>query len=175
MNLQRTKLVFAVLVSAVVFAGCADFFSPVRDYLKEYTENAAIESMDINSTVLVDKDGYPSVRSGDHVALQFRLRNPRRYNLQATVHFADPEIDAISGPDYFFVLSADRQTMELVLLKSFLRDYDGSENALSGTVVLSDPGSGRSFTPFSFRLRSNTPPPRPSGLRIMQASDNYVV
>lgn len=175
MNLQRTKMVFAVLVSAVVFAGCADFFSPVRDYLKEYTENAAIESMDINAPVMMDVDGYPSIRSSDHVALRFRMRNPRRYNLQATVHFSDPDIDAISGSDYFFVLSADRQTMELVFLNTFLRIHDGAENNLSGMVVLSDPASGRSFAPYSFRLRSNTPPPRPSGLRIMQAAGKYVV
>lgn len=169
-----------VIVAAVFLCGCSDFNAPVKDYLDEYTNSAAIGSYSISVPTERDGDGIESIPSDGDVAVTFLLRNPRSYELVYGLVISDPLIPYTLGNDYTINQSSDRQSIRMVLLESFLKEHDGTGD-LSGEIALSLPPqyASRPLPSWPVSLRVNTPPSVPSGARVMAHSiggtDTYVL
>lgn len=153
-----------VFFAVLLFSACTDYYAPVRDFLDEYTNSAAIGSQSISVPTERDRDGIECVSSDTDVTLTFFLRNPRSYVI-------DPDFQEISAEiPHTVELSPDRQSITLTFTQADLQSFDNGA-PLSGTILLTEIPTGRAFPSWDFTLRCNTPPPRPEGARIMLDTD----
>ena len=159
-----SKKIFPAL-SLFFFSACnfENMFEPtyndgVKDYFKEYTENAAIEEHTLSPESYSDSSGHLCVPSsaGDLV-LDYYMRNPQKYILQPSVTFSALEetIDR-SGVE---IIQSETDHIVLTVPQSLLVDSDEGKN-ISPTISLLEPKSGRTFRQYSVDLYCNSKPPR---------------
>ena len=176
-SMTRNRCKFLAL-TALVFAlsSCSDYLSPVKGYLELYTEDAFIYGHEITTVFEVDGDGVDSVPSANPATLQFWLRNPNQYRVAASLRFDDAAVEASrTESNCSLTINYSRTGIFLDLSAELLLLHERGGN-LSGTIILAEEETGRSFPSYHFSLRSNTPPPVPVGSRIMvDSANNYVV
>ncbi len=174
--LCRRFLFLAVAAVLALLSSCSDFNSPVKDYLEEYSGNAAIGYQQFLVPVEKDADGIDSIASDADGVIRFLLRNPRSYVISTSVVMDSGE--TVTEPeDYIIRQSDDRQSLTLTFTESFLHTHERGGN-ISAQLNLLDLGYGRVFPSWHFNLRCNTPPPVPYGSRVMlepSPNDRYVL
>ena len=152
-------------LSAFFFSACnfENLFEPtyndgVKDYFKEYTENAAIEEHTLSLESYSDSKGHSCVPSSEgDLVLDYYMRNPQKYILQPSVTFSALEetIDR-SGVE---IIQSETDHIVLTVPQSLLVDSDEGKN-ISPTISLLEPKSGRTFRQYSVDLYCNSKPPR---------------
>lgn len=154
---------------------------PLKEFLKEYTETAAIEKLDLPKTDFpTDKDGFISVPSSDDILLTFSMRNPQLYLLNFSLGLEDSGsariADKYNGTAYSFKQSEDLLQVTLNFTQDYLYELECGGN-LSANVNLLEPNTGRSFEPYAYKLKVNTPPEPVRNLVVLQDSstNNYVL
>lgn len=173
--MKRALFRSLVLIATVSLAlSCSDHMAPVKEFLEEYTDAAAIGKMTILTEWRKDPSGAANVPSASSSRIRFLMRNPRNYEISTTLEFADPAVTA-NASEYSITFAEDRQSLELEFTPGFLERYEGGKN-ISATLNLSNAESEIPFAPYSFTLFSNTAPPAPAGARVMiSASSTNVV
>ncbi len=173
---RRILAVSAVAVA--LLSSCSDFNSPVKDYLEEYTNSAAIGYQQFLVPVEKDADGIDSIASDQPGVIRFLLRNPRSYVISTNI-VMDSGGSVNEGTDYLLTQATDLQSVTLTFTESFLRDHDRGGD-ISARLDLVDPSPyGRVFPSWHFNLRGNTPPPAPYASRVMlepeSEGDDYIL
>lgn len=164
------KILFIKICSLIfnfcfLFSACSLFNVPVKEYLKEYTEEAKIVSHEISVGTVLDKNGMPCVSSNQDCVITYTLRNPQQYDLRYGIDYpllTEDQKTAIG----VLIPVADRaitksgtSSFSLTYPIDFLTKCDCGEYDISPTITLTEPKSGRSFESYSFNLKSNSPPP----------------
>ena len=182
-NLSIRKLVhFSLFFLTFVFSACnLSYNSPLKEYLKDYTETAAIVKLDLpESGFPVDKEGYISIPSSDDFPLTFTMRNPQMYVLDFSLNLDDSGAAKIAEKfnetAYSFTQSDDLLYVTLNFTQDYLYELECGGN-LSAEVNLTEPRSNRNFEPYQYSLRVNTPPEPVRNLVVLQdySTNKYVL
>ncbi len=170
---SRALWSFPVLFAALLLSACPNFHAPVREYLEDWTNNAAIVRAEYPEAFPTDSSGVVSLPSGADREVRLILRNPQDYDLRPTISAVNGET-WYNGTDYSFTLSQDRRSLTLAFSEAFLqtRDPDGD---ISSSILLIDDGTGRSFDPYVLPLRCNSAPPPILGSCVMMNGNSQVV
>lgn len=155
---------FAFIFASLAFNSCQMFTdswnAPVKDYFKEYTENAAVVGVEFEKEYPVDSEGYISVPSYPDINVSLILRNPRKYVLDTSVEFNNRETSADYGLDEFPTVlqnSEDFSVINMTLTSAFLKNHEWGGD-VSSKISMVEQKSGRVFSPYNLALRCNTPP-----------------
>ncbi|MCQ2577983.1 MAG: hypothetical protein MJ176_05585 [Treponema sp.] len=186
------KTIFSKLISTFLFAtllsSCemlqGSFQKPVKEFFKEYTENAVIEVDEMPDTYKLDSNKLKAYASNKDLTLNFILRNPQNYALNFSYSFDNSLVAAKKqSGDVVFVQSEDKNSVTLTFSQRFLNEIDkeniGGKN-LSGKIQLYEPKTDRYFEPHHVSLTSNTVPPQILGAVVMlykpqNGSENYML
>ena len=155
---------FSILLLGLFFTSCDLFNVPVKEFLKEYTEEAQIVSHSISTTTALDKDGMACVPSNNDVVLTYTVRNPQSYNLNYDLLFSYLELP--DGVTLSYTPEASREitktdysTFTLTLPANFLNECECGVYDISPTITVYEPKSGRYFNNYSVPIKSNSAPP----------------
>ncbi len=159
---MRKTILFVSIILSVVFTSCdfntvlhPTFNEPVKNFFKEYTENAVIEEMILPETAYIDEKENNCIDSTQKYTIQFNMRNPQGYSLVPSVKFES--LDTSIDVSEITIEQTDLSTVIMTLPQSFLADSDEGKN-ISPTVSLYEPRTGRTFVPFTGNLYCNTKP-----------------
>ncbi len=173
---RSIPMVLLALAAALLLCSCPNFRDPVREYLEDWTNNAAIVRAEYPEAYPVDAEGVVSIPSGAMHSVNLILRNPQDYEVFASI--ARPAEDFWNnGTDYFLTPSADRRSILLSFDDDFLRarDLPDGDNDITSSIILGDNGTGRTFEPYTLRLRCNSAPPLIQGACVMLNGNTQVV
>ena len=148
---------------------------PVREFFKEYTENAAIEKVTLPAG-LKNSSGIICVSSENDSLVSFYMRNPQKYTLSFDFDFNEDDVQVEAASTGFsFTQSDDKNGGTLTFNKDFLYSVDagnlGGKN-ISGSISLTEPKSGRSFASYPISLHANTEPPAIQGAIFQRSSQS---
>ena len=148
---------------------------PVREFFKEYTENAAIEKVTLPAG-LKNSSGIICVSSENDSLVSFYMRNPQKYTLSFDFDFKEDDVQVEAASTGFsFTQSDDKNGGTLTFNKDFLYSVDagnlGGKN-ISGSISLTEPKSGRSFSSYPISLHANTEPPAIRGAVFQRSSQS---
>ena len=148
---------------------------PVREFFKEYTENAAIEKVTLPAG-LKNSSGIICVSSENDSLVSFYMRNPQKYTLSFDFDFNEDDVQVEAASTGFsFTQSDDKNGGTLTFNKDFLYSVDagnlGGKN-ISGSISLTEPKSGRSFSSYPISLHANTEPPVIQGAVFQRSSQS---
>lgn len=175
MTVLCRRILFLAVAAVALFASCSDFNSPVKDYLEEYSNSAAIGYQQFLVPVEKDAEGIDSIASNVDGVIRFLLRNPQQYVISTNI-VMDTGEEVHENDDYVINQSDDRQSLTLTFTKSFMSDHERGKS-ISARLDLVQQGFGKEFPSWHFDLRSNTPPPTPYASRVMlePSADRYVL
>lgn len=175
-----TTFFLAGLCLAFLFSSCDSLFDvEVKEFFKEYTETAAIDSCEFNDSFLVNADGVKCFDSYDQKSVSFKLRNPQNYALKLSYEFNDSaaKTDNEANP-YTLVLGASRDTATLTFSQAFLKARDCGTKNISGKVTIFEPNSGRYFESYPLSINADSAPPAVKNACFqLSAADNgtYII
>lgn len=162
------------LLAAFAMTSCQHMGEPVREFFKEYTETAVILYDDLGSGNLIDNTGVPCIPyTEDGKEILYTLRNPQHYDLKIDVQFP-PEAQAIfaSGLYELKITKEDRGSLLRIHYPgNFLYALEMGKD-MSPTINLTEPKSGRVFTPYTSKIHVNSIPPLVSNQVVMLDSTN---
>lgn len=134
--------VIAVILIALAFTGCSNFLAPVRTFLDEYTNTAAVAEVAFSRSVPQDGTGVTCLPANDACTISFLLRNPQGYDLQPSAVLVSGT--PLTAADYTLTLAADKQSVQLKFSQAFLSAHDMGGD-ISVTLALFEPATGRNF------------------------------
>ena len=173
--------IFHILIFVFFLVSCdfenllePSYNDPVKEYLKEYTENAAIEKVTLPSGEK-NPQGILCLSSLSDKTLSFYLRNPQNYILNFDFDFNEDEIQSVAqSGGYGFIQNSDKKSGTLTLNKDFLYSVDagniGKKN-ISGFITITEPKSGRNFESYPISFHANTAPPSVQGAVFQRSSE----
>ena len=93
--LPKNTIFFFCFFSIITFfcSSCNLFGLKVHDYLKEYTENAAVLLYQLDKEYPLDKEGFVSVPSDKELNVYLILRNPKKYKLDFNYEFKTETVE----------------------------------------------------------------------------------
>jgi len=168
------KLISAFLFTSLL-SSCemlqGSFQKPVKEFFKEYTENAVIVVEEMPDTYNLDANGIKAYPGNQDLSLNFILRNPQNYKLDFGYSFNNSAVAAkVQAGDVSFVQSEDKNSVVLTFSQRFLNEIDkdniGKKN-LSGHITLHEPKTDRNFESYGVSLSANTVPPQILGAIVL--------
>ena len=178
--IKSSRLFFffsVILLSSCDFTTLLEpsYDEPVREFFKEYTENAAIEKVTLPAG-LKNSSGIICVSSENDSLVSFYMRNPQKYTLSFDFDFKEDDVQVEAASTGFsFTQSDDKNGGTLTFNKDFLYSVDagnlGGKN-ISGSISLTEPKSGRSFASYPISLHANTEPPAIRGAVFQRSSQS---
>ena len=190
---------FLVILASVLFNSC-EFFTtlfnpkwnePIHDWFDEYTNTAAIEKEELSQESYSDDAGHRVINSNTDLDIYFYLRNPQCYRLklegvseEMTDGYDEEWIPSdLTSSEYVFdidsvnrdvvgIYQTDLTTIWLHIPQTALVSYDEGK-VISPTIYITEPKSGREFTPFVLDLYCNSVPPDIYNLTVLNDSNNY--
>lgn len=168
------KLISAFLFTSLL-SSCemlqGSFQKPVKEFFKEYTENAVIVVEEMPDTYNLDASGIKAYPGNQDLSLNFILRNPQNYKLDFGYSFNNSAVAAkVQAGDVSFVQSEDKNSVVLTFSQRFLNEIDkdniGKKN-LSGHITLHEPKTDRNFESYGVSLSANTVPPQILGAIVL--------
>lgn len=152
---------------------CELFNSPVKNFFKEYTENAAVEDYELDGEYPKDKDGNICLSSDSTKTLTFTLRNPQEYVLNLGHSFNDAFSQAVKNtvvnPVILYQKPDDTSIFYAVFSPDLLVKLDCGGD-FSSTFTLTEPKSMREFSPYKISLKVNSVPQAVRNLTMLQDS-----
>ncbi|QSI05577.1 hypothetical protein [Treponema pedis] len=178
---MRKCLFFLSVVSVFLFSACKQYKASLEEYLSYWSSQAYISSMHIDSSVLIDEQGFRSISSEADLSIALTLQNPKKFEFimpsvgepRQIVSFSQPEGAGLSD---YSLSQIDGNTLKLNFKSDFLKKHEwGKEISPTITLYSTD---GRKFNKaYDFTLRVNTPPPSPAKAVLAKTKDGkfYVI
>lgn len=171
------KKIFYFLSTLLIFSSCTFLETPVRNYFKEYTENASVARYTFEKDgriFLTDNDGITSVSSEKDCHIYFDLINPQQYVLIPSFEFLSD--DAKNSPYAKDVkIYQDENDVNIIHLyypKDFLLDTECGKN-IGFEIIMNEPKTQRVFSGYKLNLRSNSPPLLVDDTFVMVNNNKY--
>ena len=168
------------LVIISYITGCKFFNQPMLDYLEEWTNTAQVSKHTFDDTYPVTA-GLPNVPSGEDRVITYYIINPQNYVLDSTVTFAHDAGMIVSNktPSDFATVEQDLQDKNIIRLTlknsvgaTGILPLDGTGTAITPTITITEPNSGRTFGSYTVPVRVNSLPPRLFNAVIMKYRDS---
>ena len=183
--INKIHTVLAVLFSLILLTSCEYFNRPMLDYLEEWTDTAQISKYTLDDTYPVTA-GLPNVPSGEDRVITYYIINPQNYVLDSTVTFAHDETLVVDNntPSDFAVVEQDLQDKNIIRLTlknsvgaTGILPLDGTGTAITPTITITEPNSGRKFNSYTVPFRINSAPvPVENPAILYDTTDNtYVI
>lgn len=183
--INKIHTVLAVLFSLILLTSCEYFNRPMLDYLEEWTDTAQISKYTLDGTYPVTA-GLPNVPSGEDRVITYYIINPQNYVLDSTVTFAHDETLVVDNktPSDFAVVEQDLQDKNIIRLTlknsvgaTGILPLDGTGTAITPTITITEPNSGRKFNNYTVPFRINSAPvPVENPAILYDTTDNtYVI
>lgn len=183
--INKIHTVLAVLFSLILLTSCEYFNRPMLDYLEEWTDTAQISKYTLDGTYPVTA-GLPNVPSGEDRVITYYIINPQNYVLDSTVTFAHDETLVVDNntPSDFAVVEQDLQDKNIIRLTlknsvgaTGILPLDGTGTAITPTITITEPNSGRKFNSYTVPFRINSAPdPVENSAILYDTTDNtYVI
>lgn len=183
--INKIHTVLAVLFSLILLTSCEYFNRPMLDYLEEWTDTAQISKYTLDGNYPVTA-GLPNVPSGEDRVITYYIINPQNYVLDSTVTFAHDETLVVDNntPSDFAVVEQDLQDKNIIRLTlknsvgaTGILPLDGTGTAITPTITITEPNSGRKFNSYTVPFRINsTPDPVENPAILYDTTDNtYVI
>ena len=183
--INKIHTVLAVLFSLILLTSCEYFNRPMLDYLEEWTDTAQISKYTLDGNYPVTA-GLPNVPSGEDRVITYYIINPQNYVLDSTVTFAHDETLVVDNntPSDFAVVEQDLQDKNIIRLTlknsvgaTGILPLDGTGTAITPTITITEPNSGRKFNSYTVPFRINSAPvPVENPAVIYDTTDNsYVI
>ena len=178
--INKIHTVLAVLFSLILLTSCEYFNRPMLDYLEEWTDTAQISKYTLDGNYPVTA-GLPNVPSGEDRVITYYIINPQNYVLDSTVTFAHDETLVVDNntPSDFAVVEQDLQDKNIIrlTLKNGILPLDGTGTAITPTITITEPNSGRKFNSYTVPFRINSAPvPVENPAILYDTTDNtYVI
>lgn len=183
--INKIHTVLAVLFSLILLTSCEYFNRPMLDYLEEWTDTAQISKYTLDGTYPVTA-GLPNVPSGEDRVITYYIINPQNYVLDSTVTFAHDETLVVDNntPSDFAVVEQDLQDKNIIRLTlknsvgaTGILPLDGTGTAITPTITITEPNSGRKFNSYTVPFRINSAPvPVENPAILYDTTDNtYVI
>lgn len=183
--INKIHTVLAVLFSLILLTSCEYFNRPMLDYLEEWTDTAQISKYTLDGNYPVTA-GLPNVPSGEDRVITYYIINPQNYVLDSTVTFAHDETLVVDNntPSDFAVVEQDLQDKNIIRLTlknsvgaTGILPLDGTGTAITPTITITEPNSGRKFNSYTVPFRINSAPvPVENPAILYDATDNtYVI
>ena len=150
------------------------------DYLEEWTNTAQVSKHTFDDTYPVTA-GLPNVPSGEDRVITYYIINPQNYVLDSTVTFAHDAGMIVSNktPSDFATVEQDLQDKNIIRLTlknsvgaTGILPLDGTGTAITPTITITEPNSGRTFGSYTVPVRVNSLPPRLFNAVIMKYRDS---
>ena len=179
-----TTLIAAVAV-ILLFTACQQFLDNPEDFLSYWASEAFIKDHSIGSAARPDEAGVPCVSSSVDVHIMLTVHNPKNFSLvmptasesAGIVEFKELSEQPAAGTHYE-LKQVDSGTLKLTYKKGFLEKYEQGLRSLNPTITLKAK-DGRVFKKnYTFGIKSNTPPPKPTEIIIAKTKmppSNYVL
>ena len=169
--MRKAYIILTGIFFTLLFTACRQFTADIDDYLSYWSAEAYIADSTIKAVVQNDLNNIPSVPSAQDVPVTFNLKNSKSFPLDLPPE-ADVEKKVIVfehlaqvpkfGDDYTIVQSEDCQSLILTYKATFLQRYEWGEQDLSSTITLYATDGRKFSNPFTFNIKANTPPPKPT-------------
>lgn len=183
--INKIHTVLAVLFSLILLTSCEYFNRPMLDYLEEWTNTAQVSKHTFDDTYPVTS-GLPNVPSGEDRVITYYIINPQNYVLDSTVTFAHDETLVVDNntPSDFAVVEQDLQDKNIIRLTlknsvgaTGILPLDGTGTAITPTITITEPNSGRKFNSYTVPFRINSAPvPVENPAILYDTTDNtYVI
>lgn len=183
--INKIHTVLAVLFSLILLTSCDYFNRPMLDYLEEWTNTAQVSKHTFDDTYPVTA-GLPNVPSGEDRVITYYIINPQNYVLDSTVTFAHDETLVVDNntPSDFAVVEQDLQDKNIIRLTlknsvgaTGILPLDGTGTAITPTITITEPNSGRKFNSYTVPFRINSAPvPVENPAILYDTTDNtYVI
>lgn len=183
--INKIHTVLAVLFSLILLTSCEYFNRPMLDYLEEWTDTAQISKYTLDGDYPVTA-GLPNVPSGEDRVITYYIINPQNYVLDSTVTFAHDETLVVDNntPSDFAVVEQDLQDKNIIRLTlknsvgaTGILPLDGTGTAITPTITITEPNSGRKFNSYTVPFRINSAPaPVENPAILYDTTDNtYVI
>ena len=183
--INKIHTVLAVLFSLILLTSCEYFNRPMLDYLEEWTNTAQISKYTLDGNYPVTA-GLPNVPSGEDRVITYYIINPQNYVLDSTVTFAHDETLVVDNntPSDFAVVEQDLQDKNIIRLTlknsvgaTGILPLDGTGTAITPTITITEPNSGRKFNSYTVPFRINSAPvPVENPAILYDTTDNtYVI
>ena len=183
--INKIHTVLAVLFSLILLTSCEYFNRPMLDYLEEWTDTAQISKYTLDGNYPVTA-GLPNVPSGEDRVITYYIINPQNYVLDSTVTFAHDETLVVDNntPSDFAVVEQDLQDKNIIRLTlknsvgaTGILPLDGTGTAITPTITITEPNSGRKFNSYTVPFRINSAPvPVENPAILYDTTDNtYVI
>ena len=183
--INKIHTVLAVLFSLILLTSCEYFNRPMLDYLEEWTNTAQISKYTLDGDYPVTA-GLPNVPSGEDRVITYYIINPQNYVLDSTVTFAHDETLVVDNntPSDFAVVEQDLQDKNIIRLTlknsvgaTGILPLDGTGTAITPTITITEPNSGRKFNSYTVPFRINSAPvPVENPAILYDTTDNtYVI
>ena len=184
-HINKIHTVLAVLFSLILLTSCEYFNRPMLDYLEEWTDTAQISKYTLDGNYPVTA-GLPNVPSGEDRVITYYIINPQNYVLDSTVTFAHDETLVVDNntPSDFAVVEQDLQDKNIIRLTlknsvgaTGILPLDGTGTAITPTITITEPNSGRKFNSYTVPFRINSAPaPVENPAILYDTTDNtYVI
>jgi len=179
-----TTLIAAVAV-ILLFTACQQFLDNPEDFLSYWASEAFIKDHSIGEVARPDGAGVPCVSSSVDVHIMLTVHNPKNFSLvmptasesAGIVEFKELSEQPAAGTHYE-LKQVDSGTLKLTYKKGFLEKYEQGLRSLNPTITLKAK-DGRVFKKnYTFGIKSNTPPPKPTEIIIAKTKmppSNYVL
>lgn len=183
--INKIHTVLPVLFSLILLTSCEYFNRPMLDYLEEWTDTAQISKYTLDGNYPVTA-GLPNVPSGEDRVITYYIINPQNYVLDSTVTFAHDETLVVDNntPSDFAVVEQDLQDKNIIRLTlknsvgaTGILPLDGTGTAITPTITITEPNSGRKFNSYTVPFRINSAPvPVENPAILYDTTDNtYVI
>ena len=178
--INKIHTVLAVLFSLILLTSCEYFNRPMLDYLEEWTNTAQISKYTLDGNYPVTA-GLPNVPSGEDRVITYYIINPQNYVLDSTVTFAHDETLVVDNNTPSDLDLQDKNIIRLTLKNSVgatgILPLDGTGTAITPTITITEPNSGRKFNSYTVPFRINSAPvPVENPAILYDTTDNtYVI
>ena len=172
--LKKTKKmsIFSLLVFVTIILGaCKQYKADVKEFLEYWTSQAFVTEVEIKNETQTDLNGIKSVSSLADVEITLKLENPKNFTLLMPSADETREILSFNKLGEGITPKVDSDyTMEqigntalkLVLKKEFLQKMEWGIIDLGPTITLYATDGRKFSNPFTFNIKANTPPPKPT-------------
>ncbi len=176
----RVAAVAALFLCALAFLSCDMFNKPLQDFLDEWTNVAKIMEHRFDGSYPAT-GGLTNLPSGGDRVITYYLINPQNYTLDSSVTFAHDDSLVVNNktPSDFATVeqdASDKNIIRLTLKNSVgatgILPLDGTGTAITPTITITEPNSGRTFGSYTVPVRVNSLPPVLSNAVIMKYTDS---
>ena len=183
-KLLKILTITAVLLTAVILTACKQFLDDPEEFFSYWSSEVIPIDYGIDKpTQTIGEE--PCVPSSDDVKVTIKLTNPKNIKLVMPTSPADAG-KVISFPGlstqptygtYYTLVQTANDKLELTYKPLFLKDYEWCTKDIGADITLIAEDGRKFGKKFGFKLKANTPPPKPAAVlaQTNSASPTYVL